>query len=51
MCQAEYYAGMMRLIAGDNDGAAALFKKCLGTGEKGYTEYTSAEVEMSHLKK
>ena len=51
LCQAFFYAGMKRLLAGDKDEASALFKKCLGTGEKGYTEYVSATVEMNALKK
>jgi lipoprotein NlpI len=50
-CQANYYAGMKRLLAGDKEGAVALFKKCLGTGEKGYMEFSSATVELNALKK
>ena len=51
MCQADYYAGMKRLMAGDKEGAAELFKKSTDTGEKGYTEYISAAAELAALKK
>jgi lipoprotein NlpI len=51
LCQADYYAGMKHLLAGDKDGANTLLKKSTGTGEKGYTEYVSAEVELGALKK
>jgi lipoprotein NlpI len=50
-CQANYYAGMKHLLAGDKEGATALFKKCLGTGDKGCMEYSSATVELNALKK
>jgi lipoprotein NlpI len=50
-CQANYYAGMKHLLIGEKEGATALFKKCLGTGEKGCTEYVSAGVELNALKK
>jgi lipoprotein NlpI len=50
-CQANYYAGMKHLLAGDKAGAIALLKKSLGTGEKGYAEYASAGVELNSLKK
>ena len=51
LCQANYYAGMKHLIAGDKEGATALFKKSLDTGEKGCTEYVSATTELAALKK
>ena len=51
LCQANYYAGMKHLIAGDKEGATALFKKSIDTGEKGYAEYVSATVELAALKK
>ena len=50
-CQANYYAGMKHLLAGDKEGATALFKKCIGTGEKGCMEFSSATVELNTLKK
>jgi lipoprotein NlpI len=50
MCQAEYYAGMKHLLDNDKKGAMAIFKKCLKTGEKGYPEYASADVELAVLK-
>jgi lipoprotein NlpI len=50
LCQANYYAGMKHFLASDKEGATALFKKCLGTGEKGYTEYVSAGMELNALK-
>jgi lipoprotein NlpI len=51
LCQACYYAAMKHLLTGDKDGATTLFKKCLGTGEKGYVEYVSAGAELNALKK
>ena len=50
-CQANYFAGMKRFLAGDKEGAMPLFKKCLGTGEKGCIEFSSATVELAALKK
>jgi lipoprotein NlpI len=51
LCQAYYYAGMKRLLAGDKDGTITQLKKCLGTGEKGFLEYASATAELNALKK
>lgn len=42
---------MKHLVAGDQEGATALFKKCLGTGERGCPEFSSATVELNALKK
>jgi lipoprotein NlpI len=50
LCQAYYYAGMKHLLASDNDGAKTLFKKSIGTGEKGLMEYASAAVELNTAK-
>jgi lipoprotein NlpI len=50
LCQANYYAGMKHLLVGDKSGAMALFKKCLKTGEKGYSEYAGADVELTALR-
>jgi tetratricopeptide (TPR) repeat protein len=52
LCEAYYYAGMKRLIAGNKSGADDFFKKCIGLGppnygEEGYDEYSSAEVELN----
>ena len=50
-CQANYFAAAKRLLAGDKEGATTLFKKCIGTGEKGCMELSSATVELNALKK
>ncbi|MDB6028992.1 MAG: Tetratricopeptide 1 repeat-containing protein [Verrucomicrobiales bacterium] len=49
-CEAFFYAGMKRLIAGDKPKATEYFQNCLATGQKDFTEYASAEVELKSLK-
>ncbi len=42
LCEAAYYAGMIRAIRGDVPGAVALFDRCLATGVRNFTEFTEA---------
>ena len=49
ICEANYYAGVKRLLAGDKGKATIFFQKCLDTREKNYDEYGSAEVELRAL--
>jgi len=48
-CEAWYYAGMKRLLAGDKKTAALYFNKCLGTQEKNFDEYNLAQAELKSL--
>jgi tetratricopeptide (TPR) repeat protein len=48
-CEAWYYAGMKRLLAGDKKTAADYFNKCLGTQEKDFDEYILAQAELKSL--
>jgi len=48
-CEAWFYAGTKRLIAGDTATAADDFKKCLATGVVSFEEYTSAEAELKRM--
>ena len=52
-CEAWYYAGMKRLMAGDKktaaETAADYFNKCLGTQEKNFDEYILAQAELKSL--
>jgi len=45
-----YFAGMKRKLAGDNQGAAALFQKCLDVDDDNNFGYISARFEMRELK-
>ena len=49
-CEAWFYIGSKRLIAGDTATAADDFKKCLATGVVSFEEYGSAEAELKRLK-
>ena len=49
-CEAYFYAGSKRLAGGDKTTATDYFEKCLATGCKGFTEYTSAAAELKNLK-
>ena len=51
LCEARYYAGMKRLLAGDKTGARELLEQCVATHEENYVEYTSAVVELRGLNK
>ena len=48
-CEAWYYAGMKRLLAGDKKTAADYFNKCLGTQERNFDEYILAQAELKSL--
>ena len=48
-CEAFYYAGMVRLLAGDKDAAAEDFRRCLATGKQTFTEYQFAKAELAAL--
>ena len=48
-CEAWYYAGMKRLLAGDKKTAADCFDKCLGTQENTFDEYMLAKAELKSL--
>ena len=51
VCESFYYAGMKRKLAGDKQGAADLFQKCVDTGDDNNFGYLSARAEMRELKK
>jgi tetratricopeptide (TPR) repeat protein len=42
LCEAAYYAGMIRAIRGDVPGAVERFDRCLATGVRRFTEYIEA---------
>jgi lipoprotein NlpI len=48
-CEANYYAGMKRLLAGDRDAAAILFQKSVATDIKDFIEYHRARAELNAL--
>jgi tetratricopeptide (TPR) repeat protein len=48
-CEAWYYAGMKRLLAGYKQTAADCFNKCLGTQENSFDEYMLAQAELKSL--
>jgi lipoprotein NlpI len=50
-CEAWYYAGMKRLLAGDKKVAADDFNRCLATKQTRFTEYRLAEGELEALGK
>lgn len=45
-CEAYFYAGTRRLIDGDQEGAATLFRKCLDQGVTEFLEHKSARFEL-----
>ena len=47
-CEAWYFIGMKRLLAGDKVAAADDFRQCLATGQKDLPEYMLADVELTH---
>jgi tetratricopeptide (TPR) repeat protein len=48
-CEAWFYAGMKRLIAGDKPAAADAFRKCVATDEKPFSEWQSSQAELTAL--
>jgi lipoprotein NlpI len=49
LCEAWYYAGAKKLLAGDNETAAQYFAKCLATDQKDFIEYEFAKAELKAL--
>ena len=49
LCEAWFYIGMKKLMAGDKAGAEACFNKSLATDQKGSTEYHFARAELKAL--
>ena len=50
LCEAYFYAGSKRLLAGDKAAAADYFQKSIATDMKDYYEYASAAAELKFLK-
>jgi lipoprotein NlpI len=48
-CQAWYFTGMKKLLAGDKKAAAECFHKCLATGMRDVDEYQLAQSELKAL--
>jgi len=51
LCEAWFYVGMKKLLAGDKGGAEYCFKECLATNQQDYTEYYFAQAELKPLVK
>jgi lipoprotein NlpI len=49
LCEAWYYAGEKRWLAGDRESAAQDFRKCLQTERKDFEEYAFAKAELKAL--
>lgn len=49
LCEAYYFAGMMRLVKDDPQGARDFFQKSVATGIKPYNEYRFAQAELDRL--
>jgi tetratricopeptide (TPR) repeat protein len=50
LCEAYFFAGAVRLLNEDKNGALELFRKSVATGETGNSEYASALAEMWWLR-
>ena len=48
-CEARYYVGVKRLLAGDKASAAADFRACVATGKTDFFEYTFAVAQLNQL--
>jgi lipoprotein NlpI len=48
-CEAYFFAGMKRLLAGERDAAIANFRQCLATEQKHFVEYQFAQAELKEL--
>ncbi len=48
-CEAEYYVGIKKFLAGDKTGAAESFKRCMATDQTDYVEYMFAKTELRDL--
>jgi tetratricopeptide (TPR) repeat protein len=49
-CEASWYAGSVRLLAGDAAGAKALFERCVKTDVRTFIEYESAKAALGAMK-
>ena len=49
-CEAYFYAGTKRLIAGDKTNAIACFEKVVATDRRAFVDYQSAAAELAALK-
>jgi len=49
LCEALFYAGSMRLIRGDQQGALELLRRCVQTGVTDFAEYAGAKAEINGL--
>jgi lipoprotein NlpI len=47
--QANFYAGSVRLLKGDREGARRLFQAAVATDRRSFSEYLSAAVELKQL--
>ena len=48
-CEADYFVGMKRLLAGDKKGAIASFQQSVATGQKDYCEFLLSQGELKSL--
>ncbi len=49
-CEAYYYIGHQKLVSHDLAKAKQYFEQCIATEERGYTEFGSAQVQLSRMK-
>ncbi len=49
LCEAWFYAGKKKSLAGDRQSAASYFRKCLQTGRMDFEEYAFAKAELKVL--
>lgn len=49
LCNAWFFIGIKKVVAGDNDAAADDFRKCIATKSKGWSAYTFAQTELKAL--
>ena len=50
LCEACFYIGSARLIAGDQEAAISYFSKCIDTGLSEFIEYQSAKAALQRLR-
>jgi lipoprotein NlpI len=50
-CEAWFFAGMKKLLGGDEATAADYFRKCVATGQTNFVEYQLAQSELKTLTK
>src|SRR5215470_3596702 len=50
-CEAWFFAGMRKLLGGDEATAADYFRKCIATGQTNFVEYQLAQSELKALTK